>query len=142
MNQYTKGKMSSVKPCFERIVDFSNQLQLEVKEENQESELIVVTNEDKGVYNLVIDCEFPILIFEQLVCTVQNPTNEQLVRLLQMNRTLVHGAFVLDEEAKHIIFRDTLQLENLDFNEFEGTINALSLGLAEYSEELINISNK
>ena len=40
-----------------------------------------------------------------------------------MNRKLVHGAFVVDEEAKQVIFRDTLQLENLDFNDFEGTIS-------------------
>jgi len=56
---------------------------------------------------------------------------------LQMNRNLIHGAFVVDEEMRNVIFRDTLQLENLDYNEFEGTINSLSLGLAEYSRELL-----
>ena len=40
-------------------------------------------------------------------------------RLLQINRTLVHGAFVLDEEGTTLLFRDTLQLENLDRNELE-----------------------
>jgi hypothetical protein len=61
-------------------------------------------------------------------------------RLLQMNRTLVHGAFVLDEEGAKVIFRDTLQLENLDKNELEGSINALSIALAEYAGELIEFS--
>jgi hypothetical protein len=61
-------------------------------------------------------------------------------RLLQMNRTLVHGAFALDEEGKRVIFRDTLQLENLDKNELEGSINALSIALAEYAGELIAFS--
>ena len=59
------------------------------------------------------------------------------MRLLQINRSLVHGAFVLDEEARRVYFRDTLQLQNLDLNELEGSIKALSLGLAEVSEELI-----
>jgi len=59
-----------------------------------------------------------------------------------MNRTLVHGAFVVDEEAKTVLFRDTLQLENLDKNELEGTIRALSLALAENVDELIEYSKK
>ena len=58
-------------------------------------------------------------------------------RLLQINRTLVHGAFVLDDEGTTLLFRDTLQLENLDRNELEGSIDALSLGLAEYGGELV-----
>jgi hypothetical protein len=57
-----------------------------------------------------------------------------------MNRTLVHGAFVLNDEGTKIIFRDTLQLENLDKNELEGSINALSIALAEYAGELIEFS--
>ena len=63
-------------------------------------------------------------------------------RLLQMNRDLVHGAFVLDEDAKLILFRDTLQMENLDRNELEGSIRALSLALAEYSSELLSYAKK
>jgi hypothetical protein len=54
-----------------------------------------------------------------------------------MNRNLVHGAFVLDENAEVILFRDTLQLENLDRNELEGSIHALSLALSEYGAELL-----
>ena len=63
-------------------------------------------------------------------------------RLLQMNRTLVHGAFAIDEDGKIVLFRDTLQLENLDHNEVEGTIEALSLALAEHAAELISFSQQ
>jgi hypothetical protein len=56
-------------------------------------------------------------------------------RLLQINRELVHGAFVMDIDGEYILFRDTLQLENLDRNELEASIHALSLALAEYGEE-------
>ncbi|MBW1898507.1 MAG: YbjN domain-containing protein [Deltaproteobacteria bacterium] len=59
-------------------------------------------------------------------------------RLLQMNRNLVHGAFVIDEDEKIILFRDTLQLENLDRNELEGSIHALSLALSENGAELLD----
>jgi hypothetical protein len=60
--------------------------------------------------------------------------------LLKKNRDIVHGAFVLNETGDKVIFRDTLQLESLDLNELEGSINSLSLLLSEYSEELIKFS--
>jgi len=46
------------------------------------------------------------------------------------------------QRAEHILFRDTLQLENLDRNELEASIHALSLALAEHSSELINYAKK
>ena len=39
-----------------------------------------------------------------------------------MNRTLVHGAFVLDEAGKSILLHDTLALAHLDVNEVQGTM--------------------
>jgi len=75
-----------------------------------------------------------------VIMDVPKNTDGFFKRLLQMNRTLVHGAFVLDEEGTKVIFRDTLQLENLDKNELEGSINALSIALAEYAGELIEFS--
>ena len=49
-----------------------------------------------------------------------------------MNRTLVHGAFVLDEAGKSILLHDTLALAHVDVNEVQGTIDAFSLALAEH----------
>ena len=62
------------------------------------------------------------------------------LQLLQKNRDIVHGAFVIDETGKKVIFRDTLQIENLDLNEIEGTLTSLSLLLSEYSNEIIFFS--
>jgi hypothetical protein len=59
-----------------------------------------------------------------------------------MNATLVHGAFLLDEEAAHVFYRDTLQLENLDKNELEGSIRSLALALAEHGDELLEMSKQ
>jgi hypothetical protein len=56
------------------------------------------------------------------------------------NQDIIHGAFVIDESGEKILFRDTLQLENLDLNELEASINSLSLLLSEYSDELIKFS--
>jgi hypothetical protein len=43
----------------------------------------------------------------------------------------------MDIDGEYILFRDTLQLENLDRNELEASIHALSLALAEYGEEML-----
>jgi hypothetical protein len=56
------------------------------------------------------------------------------------NQDIIHGAFVIDESGEKVLFRDTLQLENLDSNELEASINSLSLLLSEYSDELIKFS--
>ena len=47
---------------------------------------------------------------------------------------------VVDETGQKVIFRDSLQLENLDLNELEGSINSLSLLLSEYSEQILEFS--
>ena len=110
--------------------------------ENVDAELVVVDYEENGIKNLIIDCEDPILILEQIIMVVPQEPADLFKRLLQMNRNLVHGAFVLDESAELILFRDTLQLENLDRNELEASILSLSLALAEYSRELLSYSER
>jgi hypothetical protein len=125
---------------FRKVIDFILQLELDIVHRSDTDEIVVVTNEDKGIYQMVIDCEFPILVVEQLLYEIRNPTWEHFLELLKMNRNLIHGSFVIDDDEKNVIFRDTLQLENLDFNELEGTINALSLGLAEYSGQLLKLN--
>lgn len=122
---------------FELVKSYLLDLDLKISHEDEAEELVVVDDEDNGINHLVIDCEAPIVILEQLIMPVPGEPGDLYRRLLQMNRTLVHGAFVLDEEGKNVIFRDTLQLENLDANELEGSIKALSLGLAEHGDELL-----
>lgn len=123
---------------FELVKSYLLDLDLKIAREDAAEELVVVDDEDNGISNLVIDCEEPIVILEQLIMEVPAEAGDLHRRLLQMNRTLVHGAFVLDEDGKRVIFRDTLQLENLDPNELEGSIEALSLALAEHGDELLS----
>jgi len=112
-------------------------LGLTIAAENETDDLVVVDDEDNGIKQLVIDCEPPIVIIEQLIGEVPPEPGDLFTRLLQMNNTLVHGAFVLDETGRRIFYRDTLQLANLDLNELEGSIRALSLALAENGAELL-----
>ena len=113
-------------------------INLNIVSEDEAEELVVVEDEENGIRNLIIDCEPPIIILEQLIMDTPEVPGEFFKRLLQMNRTMVHGAFVLDDEdGRRVIFRDTLQLENLDCNELEGSIRSLELALAENGAELL-----
>jgi len=125
---------------YKRVKEYLQELEMNITHEDEKEELYMVQDEERGIVNLVVDCEEPILVFEQLILEINSNDAGVLRRLLQMNRTLVHGAFALDEDGKRVFFRDTLQLENLDLNEVEGTINALELALAEYGSELIQFS--
>jgi hypothetical protein len=126
----------------ERVKGYLLDLDLKIVHEDEAEELVMVEDQDSGINNLMIDCEAPIVIFEQHIMPTPKEPGDFFKRLLQINRTLVHGAFVLDEEGKNVFFRDTLQLENLDFNELEGTISALSLAMAENADELLRYAGK
>ena len=125
---------------FEKVKDFLLDMGFVMSHEEPHEELVVIDDEDRGIKNLVIDCEAPILILEQVIMSMPESSSDFCKRLLQINRTLVHGAFVLDEEGTTLLFRDTLQLENLDRNELEGSIDALSLAMAEYGGELVSFA--
>ena len=125
---------------FEKVKDFILDMGFAISHEDPKEELLAIDNDDRGIKNLVIDCEAPILILEQVIIPMPQDSSDFCKRLLQINRTLVHGAFVLDEDGTTLLFRDTLQLENLDRNELEGSIDALSLALAEYADELVSFA--
>lgn len=125
---------------FQLIKDYLNELNISVSYENEDDKIIVVSKESEGIKNLILGVASPILIMEQHIFDVKNNNPSVYKQLLQKNRDIVHGAFVLDESGDKVIFRDTLQLENLDLNELEGSLNSLGLLLSEYSEQIINFS--
>lgn len=125
---------------FAKVKGYLDEIGVEVTDEDAGERLVVARDESRGISALVIDCEDELLIAEQVIFAVGEDRLPVYKRLLQINRELVHGAFVLDEDGRHVLFRDTLQLENLDLNELEATINALALGLATYAGELIDFA--
>tara|TARA_E500000331_G_C17070607_1_gene632403 strand:+ start:40 stop:444 length:405 start_codon:yes stop_codon:yes gene_type:complete len=126
---------------FQKVTEFVELLDVSVERVNVEKTLFVLEDESRGISNLIVDCEDEILIIEQLIMELPVAAGADAYRrLLQMNRELVHGAFVIDEGGTKLLFRDTLQLANLDFNELDASINALSLGLASFADELIALS--
>ncbi|MDQ7960246.1 YbjN domain-containing protein [Flavobacterium lindanitolerans] len=131
-----------MKDYFNVIKGYLTELELEIKHENSADSIFIVSSEQEGVVNLIICVAYPIVIFEQFLFEIKTDSPLVYKALLQKNRDIIHGAFVLDHTGQKVIFRDSLQLENLDLNEFGATLNSLSLLLSEYSEQIINFSKR
>ena len=129
-----------MKDYFSSIKGFLQNMQVEIKHENAKDGIFIVSNESEGILHLIICVAHPIVIFEQFIFEIKEPGEHVYKSLLQKNRDIIHGAFVLDDSGRKVIFRDSLQIENLNQNEFEATLNSLSVLLSEYSEQIINFS--
>jgi hypothetical protein len=129
-----------MKNHFDIIRNFLIELNYSITYENKDDNILMVQKESDGIKNLILGVADPILIMEQYIFKINNASEGVFKQLLQKNRDIIHGAFTLDETGEKVIFRDTLQLENLNLNEFEGSINSLSLLLSEYSEQIIEFS--
>lgn len=122
---------------FDKVKGLLLDLGVDITSENPGEGMLVVTHRDKGLLNTMLDCEGEILVIEQHIIDIDPTKTEAYKRLLQINREVVHGAFVLNEDGKKLLFRDTLQLANLDQNELEGSLNALTIALVENTDELL-----
>lgn len=125
---------------FKKIESYISKLGYSVSYQSKENGIFLIESEADGIKNLIIGVAPPILIMEQFIFELKSDDKEIYKALLKKNRDIIHGAFVLDEEGKRVIFRYTLQIENLDINEFEGALNSLGLLLSEYYEQIIEFS--
>ena len=93
---------------------------------------------NSGAGSIVIHHSPPLLVFRMKVMDLpaDEPRCGQLFRrLLELNATdLVHGAYALEEGD--VILTETLETENLDFNEFQATIDSFQMALATHMDAL------
>lgn len=125
--------------AFNKVKEYLLELEYNILSEDLGEELFVVEKEESGISQLIIDCEEPILIIEYPMFKIKKGGEELYKELLMKNRDIIHGAFALSDDNT-LIFRDTLQLENLDLNELDGSLESLELLLAEYGDRIIEIS--
>jgi hypothetical protein len=83
---------------------------------------------------VVVNFAPPVLVLRVTVMELPaaEPRRSELFRqLLEFNaRDLVHGSYGLEGDS--VILTDTLELENLDYNEFEASFDSLTLALASH----------
>ncbi|PST44501.1 molecular chaperone Tir [Riemerella anatipestifer] len=125
---------------FQTIREWLLEWEFQLIYESVDNKVFIIEKETDGIKNMMIAIAPQILIVEQFLFYCKNNKQNIFKELLIKNRDIVHGAFVLDETGEKVIFRNTLQAENLDQNELMSTINSLSLLLSEYSSEMIEYS--
>ena len=123
-----------------RITDFATSSGCRIVYKNEKDGILKIDNEEDGIHNLIIGIAPPILIMEHFLFSFKSDNVGMFKQLLQKNRDMIHGAFVINEEGNKVLFRYTMQIDNIDLNEFDGAINSLGLLLSEYYQQIISFS--
>lgn len=101
------------------------------------AEDIWLVRTDEGA-ELAVNYAPPVLVLR--VRVMQLPAEpgragELFRQLLEYNaRDLVHGSYGV--ESDHVVLTDTLELTNLDYSEFEASVDSLTLALASHAGTL------
>ncbi len=103
-----------------------------------DEQLFMISDPEEGIQNMIIDCEESIVVLEQPVIMVGPYIDFE--KLLMLNRHMSHGAFCLDDDAEWVLWRDTLELANLQLEELSLSIHALTVVIAEHHSELLEMS--
>lgn len=114
----------------EKIENFLLDMDLSYKE--LEENTWMVEDESGKVNNIIIKYEDPVVLFRVKVMNVPKSAREDFFKkVLELNATdMIYGAYGLEDEKLVII--NTLAAENLDFNEFQSTIESISLAIMEH----------
>jgi hypothetical protein len=122
------------------IEDFATSSGCRILYKSEKDGILKIDNEEDGIHNLIIGIAPPILIMEHYLFSFKSDNVGMFKQLLQKNRDMIHGAFVINEEGNKVLFRYTMQIENINLNEFDGAINSLGLLLSEYYQQIISFS--
>ena len=104
---------------------------------NEQGENIwIVYGEEKGLENFIVMIEYPLLVIR--VNVMKAPDTDRLAffeQLLKLNATdLAHGGYGLD--GNNVILVDTLEVETLDIEDLQASIDAIGLALIQHYELL------
>ena len=108
--------------------------------EGQEGTFLVHSSDRMPPIALRVDP--PLVVFRVHIGDTPTPDNVALFRkLLELNaRALVHSSFGLED--RRIVLSSALELENLDFNEMEATLDEFDMTLAQQVPVLSELSKK
>jgi hypothetical protein len=86
--------------------------------------------------NLAVSLAGPVVAFRIKVMDLPSQDRESLFRtLLSLNTTeMVHGAFGLEGDA--VVIAHALEMENLDFNEFQAVVEDMTMAIAKHYPNL------
>lgn len=90
-----------------------------------------LSDESENIDNIVVSYDDPSVIFRTKFVEVPSKNKDAFFeKLLRLNaESMVYGAYGL--ENNNVVIVDTLEAENLDYNEFAASIDAIKLALIQ-----------
>lgn len=101
----------------------------------------IIHDENDAVDNIVVVHTPPMITFRVKLMEIPTSEREKLYRhLLTLNASsMVAGAYALEDES--VVIVDSLQSENLDYNEFQASIDAIAFAVREHYPDLSAFSD-
>lgn len=132
--------MSEKNKVFNKVKEWLLDYEFSISFQDENQRILMIEKESNGIKNMILIVSDSILIMEQFLFEIKNPSENLYKTLLQKNRDIVHGAFVLDSTGKKVIFRDTLPTDNMAQNEVMASIDSLGILVGEFNNEMIQMS--
>ncbi|MDH3296878.1 MAG: YbjN domain-containing protein [Gemmatimonadota bacterium] len=113
-------------------------IRMELNYEEIGENLWIIDPDLTGRSSVVVSYSPPLIVLRSAVEPAPETDAERLKlysRLLEMNASeLVHGSYGLEDGE--IVLGDALELENLDFSEFQASFESISLALTAHKDNL------
>jgi hypothetical protein len=92
----------------------------------------IINDDDRGLRNFLVIAEEPLVILRVKVMEQPAERKEEFFRqLLSLNASdLIHGAYAMDRDD--VILIDTLEYDSMDQEEFQASLEAMGLALAQH----------
>jgi hypothetical protein len=92
----------------------------------------LINDEEKGLEQVIVVVEEPLVIIRVKVMIIPQQNRAELFEeLLRLNASdLVHGAYALENE--NVLLVDTLVHDSMDLEEFQASLDAIGLALAQH----------
>ncbi len=103
----------------------------------------MIRDDAERVDNLVVTLNDPIVVFHVKLLDIPEKCDRLRLyeELLKLNASeMLHGAYGLDGNS--VVATDTLQGENMDFNEFQASVDALNLSITAHYRRLSPLAGK
>ena len=111
-------------------------INLDITFEQIEGSGWVVNDEEKGLESVAIIAAEPLVVFRVNVMDVPDDNREEFYKtLLELNAAeLVHGAYAIENDE--VLLVDSLEYGTMDIEEFQASLDAIGLALAQHYEIL------
>ena len=121
-----------MKPDLHKIESYL--LTLDVQFEQVSDDVWLIQDPEKGLSNLIVFVDENLVTLRARLFTVghllESEKLEFFTLLLKYNLEMIHGAYALEDDS--IVVMDTLELVTMDFEEFQASLDALGLAIAQH----------